>query len=81
MQVKVRINGIMGSQCDWREREFSLDEGSTIASLKNTIAMLERGIDFDSLRVNTVVNKQIVQDETQLSEGDEVMFLPPLAGG
>ena len=81
MKVLVRLRGVMGSQCNWDEREYSLESGATIATLKNSIETENSGISFESLRANAIVNNEFVTDDTLLNHGDEVSFLPPLAGG
>lgn len=81
MKVKVRLNGVMCAKCDWRERDFTLDEASTVIDLKAAIEREENSISFEALRASTIVNEEIVPDGHTLSDSDNVSFLPPLAGG
>ena len=81
MKVNIRLNGIMCAKCDWRERQFILDDSATVADLKAAIENEEKSIRFDDLRSCTVVNEEFVDDDQVLSDADNVSFLPPLAGG
>ena len=81
MKVKVRVSGMIQSMCGWSEKEFLLDDGATVSRLKEIIEASQTGLEFDSFRANAAVNKAMAADESTLSDGDEIVFLPPLAGG
>ena len=81
MKVKVRVSGMIQSACGWSEKEFALSDGSTIQELKDFIESSESELRFESFRASAAINKVMADDESKLSDGDEVVFLPPLAGG
>src|SRR5579885_3907513 len=60
---------------------FSLEEGTTVAQAAQ--ALLARYPDLAELLPRSIyaVNRQYVPAETPLHEGDELVFVPPMAGG
>lgn len=82
MKIKVRLNGILNSRFGWHEQEFDLPTETTVAGLMQNLEEATEDFKFESIRSNIAINKQIVNDATvKLTDGDEVSFLPPLAGG
>ena len=64
-----------------KDLAIDLPEGSTVADL---VAQLRaRGAPFDALPVEpaVAVNRAYAHPGERLSEGDEVAFIPPVAGG
>ena len=61
--------------------EVDLPEGATVADLVD--ALRERGPSFGALppRPAVAVNLEYAPPETGLRDGDEVAFIPPVAGG
>ncbi len=61
--------------------EVDLPEGATVADLIDTLR--EQGPPFGALpaRPAVAVNLEYAPPETELSDGDEVAFIPPVAGG
>ena len=61
--------------------EVELPEGSTVADLLN--ALRDRGPSFQALppAPAVAVNLEYAPIETGLHDGDEVAFIPPVAGG
>lgn len=60
------------------ELEFELPEGSTVSELTGLVrarggALPERPV--------VAVNREYVSPDTRLKDGDEVAFIPPVAGG
>lgn len=62
------------------ELELELPEGATVAELTGLVRRRSGG---DSLpdAVVVAVNRRYATPETTLSDGDEVAFIPPVAGG
>lgn len=58
-----------------------LDEGATVADLVHELR--ERGSPFDALPVEpaVAVNQRYSMLHEPLGDGDEVAFIPPVAGG
>lgn len=61
--------------------EVDLPEGATVADL--VAALRGRGPSFSALppKPAVAVNLEYAPPETGLSDGDEVAFIPPVAGG
>lgn len=63
------------------ELDVELPEGATVGDLVDRLR--SRGKPFDALPVRPVVavNRAYASTSTILSSGDEVAFIPPVAGG
>lgn len=60
------------------------DGGATVADLVLLLIAKDpdrRTILGDSSQVLVAVNQQVVSRDTQLGDGDEVAFFPPMTGG
>jgi molybdopterin synthase catalytic subunit len=65
-----------------REREtLTLPPGSDVAAARAAIARLHPELAALLPRVQTAVNRAMVGDAQALAEGDELAFIPPVAGG
>jgi len=92
MKINIRVFGDLVSTLG-RRQTVELDEGATILSLTNRLAekaRLKRQGHLGNHKVNgdelaVLVNGRNIRLlnglETILHEGDEVVFLPPAAGG
>ena len=82
MKVTVQLNGILATQSDWREKEFSVTPGATLVELQ---AAIEDDLGqqlFSDTQANIGINDTLVVDgEVSLHDGDRIAFFPPLAGG
>ena len=57
-----------------------LENGSKASDLEKLIRIRAKGkLDDVSLRV--AINKNYVNEDTELQDGDEVAFIPPVQGG
>ena len=62
------------------ELEFELPEGATVAELLSLVrSRAGNGMLPNSLVV--AVNHEYASAETELHDGDEIAFIPPVAGG
>lgn len=61
--------------------DLELPEGATVAQLVGRLRA--RGAPFDRLPASpaVAVNRAVVRSDVRLAAGDEVAFLPPVAGG
>ena len=81
MQVTVKLFGSIREAAGAKELAVQVDDGGTLNALRALLgrdipALLEMG---ERLRVS--VNMEVVDGDPVLSDGDEVAFLPPVAGG
>lgn len=65
------------------KEEFSLEveDGCTVGALREQLAKKVEGFALLGDRIASSVNFELVDAEHGLAEGDEVAFLPPVAGG
>jgi molybdopterin synthase sulfur carrier subunit len=61
--------------------DLELPEGATVAQLVGRLRA--RGAPFDRLPATpaVAVNRTLVRADARLAAGDEIAFLPPVAGG
>lgn len=81
MEVNYKLFGILRTQAENAEGTLTIPENSTVASLMVAIEKIEPAVSFQKVTVNVAVNQTLVSGDDALSEGDEVSFVPPLAGG
>jgi molybdopterin synthase catalytic subunit len=81
MRLTVKLFGSLREAAGAKEVAVELPEGACIADLRNLLD--QRYPLFERLggRLVSSVNLQFSSAETELREGDEVAFLPPVAGG
>ena len=61
--------------------ERNLPDGSTALSLWKTLVQDFPDFDSYSEAISTAVNEEYARMDSELSDGDEVAFLPPVSGG
>ncbi|MDE0073441.1 MAG: molybdopterin converting factor subunit 1 [Gammaproteobacteria bacterium] len=81
MRVQARFFAAYRELTGASRAEVDLPEGATVADLIDTLR--GRGPSFGVLppRPAVAVNLEYAPPETELSDGDEVAFIPPVAGG
>ena len=62
------------------ELEFELDDGATVGDLAGLVRARAGGERLPAALV-IAVNQEYATSETTLQDGDEVAFIPPVAGG
>lgn len=77
MRVKVKLFANLRESLGYAERDFDLDEGVTLREVWEIISR-EKELQSDVLMA---VNKDYARPESEVSEGDEVAFFPPVTGG
>lgn len=81
MRVQARFFAAYRELTGASRAEVDLPEGATVADLIDTLR--GRGPSFGALppRPAVAVNLEYAPPETGLRDGDEVAFIPPVAGG
>ncbi len=81
MQVVVKLFGSVREATGCKELSVEIDDGATLGELREQLAR-EHAI-FAELgeRLAASINFDVSAFETALADGDEVAFLPPVAGG
>lgn len=80
MKIDILAFGIAKDILNGTQLQLDLPEGSTIGSLKTELVRLYP--DFDRLQsLRIALNAEYQNDETLISEHDEVVIIPPVSGG
>src|SRR5690349_5224944 len=81
MRVTVRLFAMLRQQAGWREREIQLNEGATIDDAWELIATVSPALAPQRAHVRFALNREYAAADQRLAEGDELAFIPPVAGG
>ena len=81
MQVTVKLFGSLREGANAGELSFHVSEGTSVGALREQLAERFEGFQRLGDRIASSVNFELVPAEHRLTEGDEVAFLPPVAGG
>ena len=80
MKVSVKCFSQVQYALGQTELLLELENGSKASDLEKLIRIRAKGkLDDVSLRV--AINKNYVNEDTELQDGDEVAFIPPVQGG
>tara|TARA_Y100000590_G_scaffold164344_1_gene188289 strand:+ start:534 stop:776 length:243 start_codon:yes stop_codon:yes gene_type:complete len=80
MKVSVKCFSQVQYALGQTELLVELENGSKASDLEKLIRIRAKGkLDDVSLRV--AINKNYVNEDTELQDGDEVAFIPPVQGG
>ena len=80
IKIKVKCFSQVSYALGEIEINLDLENGSTTLDVERTIREKSNGkLDGVSLRI--AVNQQYQAEETELQDGDEVAFIPPVQGG
>ncbi len=77
----MKLFGTLREEVGESELVVEVADGATAADLRQQLAAKYAGFDRLGERLATSVNLELVPDDRTLSDGDEVAFLPPVAGG
>ena len=81
MNVTVRLFGAVREAVGSRELAVSLPGGSRVRDLRDRLAADHAIFSRFGDRLAVSVNLEVTSLDTVLGEGDEIAFLPPVAGG
>lgn len=79
IRLRVLLFGVYGEMSGGRERPISLPAGSRVADVVESLRDTP-GLELPEQPV-VAVNQAYASLDLQLSEGDEVALIPPVAGG
>ena len=81
MKIRIKLFASIRDAAGWGEQEREVDAGATVDTLWRSLCDgFERPYD-PRMPILIARNQVYVVEETLLEEGDEIAFLPPLAGG
>ncbi|HEY5610548.1 MAG TPA: molybdopterin converting factor subunit 1 [Thermoanaerobaculia bacterium] len=81
MQVRLLLFAVLRDIVGAPERRLSLPEGATAMDVWNELRSQFAQLDGYRLPPMIAVNQNYVSPETVLNDGDELAFIPPVAGG
>lgn len=81
IKVTLRLFGSLREALGESTREVELAGGARVADLRAWLAARSELVDRLGSRLAASVNLEIAEPERVLRDGDEVAFLPPVAGG
>jgi molybdopterin converting factor subunit 1 len=81
MQVTVRLFARLRELAGSGELRRELPPGATVATLWEALAAEFPSMQPHARSVSAAVNQEFARRTTELGEGDEVAFLPPVSGG
>ena len=81
MTITLKLFGSLREAGGASSLRVELEPGSTVADLRRWLGKRNPRVDELGARLAASVNLELARPETVLAEGDEVAFLPPVAGG
>jgi molybdopterin synthase catalytic subunit len=81
MTITLKLFGSLREAGGESSLQVALEPGSTVADLRRWLGKRNPRVDELGERLAASVNLELARPETVLVEGDEVAFLPPVAGG
>jgi molybdopterin synthase catalytic subunit len=81
MHVRVKLFGSVREETGRKEFDVALPDGARIADLRALLGRDHPIFDRYGDRLRVSVNYEFAGEDRELSEGDEVAFLPPVSGG
>ncbi|HEY5090977.1 MAG TPA: molybdopterin converting factor subunit 1 [Polyangia bacterium] len=81
MRVEVLYFAVLRERASCDRETLDLPPGAFVREARAAIAARHPEIAALLPRVQTAVNRTVVGDDHALGEGDELAFLPPVAGG
>jgi molybdopterin synthase catalytic subunit len=81
VQVNVRLFAILRQQAGWRERALQLPEEATIEDAWQALVKIAPALAGSREVVRFARNREYSAADTRLEDGDELVLIPPVAGG
>jgi molybdopterin synthase catalytic subunit len=81
MIITVRLFAILRQQAGWRDKTLELPHGATIDDAWQAVVALAPAIAPSREIVRFARNREYTGADTRLEDGDELVLIPPVAGG
>lgn len=81
MHITVRLFAMLRQQAGWRERQIELPEKATIEDAWQALVAIAPALAGSREVVRFARNRGYSAAETRLEDGDELVLIPPVAGG
>jgi len=80
MKITIKCFSFVRYALDQKELVLNLEVGTTTDSLERMVRKIANG-KLDGVILRTALNKSYIIKSIELTEGDEVAFIPPVQGG
>lgn len=81
MRVTVKLFGSVRESAGAKELSVELDDGAPVSALRRKVEAEAPALAALGARARIAVNQEVQGGDPVLADGDEVAFLPPVAGG
>ena len=81
MRVRIKFFAILRERAGTGEVSKEIAAGSTVADLWRELQREYPKLDVPGIRLLYAVNQNYVSVDHELSDNDEVVFVPPVSGG
>ena len=81
MKIKVKFFAILRERAGTAEVTKDIRDGSTVMDLWQTLQQDFPKLNVEGIRLLYAVNQNYVSADFELSDQDEVVFIPPVSGG
>ena len=81
MRVHVRLFAILRERAGWRERDLELPAGSSIDDAWRALLEIAPALAPSRESIRFARNRTYASADEQLDDGDELVLIPPVAGG
>lgn len=81
MLIRVKLFAILRERAGWRERDLELPAGASIEDAWQVMVAGSPGLGSSRESVRFARNRQYAAADEPLSDGDELVLIPPVAGG
>ena len=80
MKITIKCFSFVRYALDKKEWVLNLEVGTTTDTLERMVREIANG-KLDGVILRTALNKSYIIKSVELTEGDEVSFIPPVQGG
>jgi len=81
MRVHVRLFAILRDRAGWRERDLDLADGASVDDAWSALVETAPALAPSRDSIRFAVNRQYAAPDQTLADGDELVLIPPVAGG
>jgi len=80
IKIKLKCFSQVRYALDTDEMVFELNDGATSDDLEKIVREKASG-KLNDVTLSIAINKKYILNNTQLNDGDEIAFIPPVQGG
>jgi len=81
MRIHVRLFAILRERAGWRDRDLELADGASVDDAWSELVSQSPNLAPSRESIRFAVNRQYAAPDQPLADGDELVLIPPVAGG